>query len=62
MATCFVPAQPTEDFMGWEIAPHEKQVLRWYVLMRYPQGVSLEEGEDWFLKTHVPEVMQQKKL
>ena len=62
VATCFVPAQPTEDFMGWEIAPHEKQVLRWYVLMRYPQGVSLEEGEDWFLKTHVPEVMQQKKL
>lgn len=62
VATCFIPAQPTEDFMGSELQPHEKNVLRWYVLFKYPDGVSREEGEDWFLNVHAREVMQQPGL
>ena len=59
VATCFVPAQPTEDFMGHEFQPHEKNVLRWYIIFKYPIGVSREEREDWFLNVHAKEVMQQ---
>lgn len=62
VATCFVPAQPTEDFLGSELQPAEKSVLRWYVLLKYPDGVSREEGEDWFLNVHAGEVMKQPGL
>ena len=30
--------------------------------MKYPEGVSLQEGEDWFLNTHVKEVVRQPGL
>lgn len=62
VATCFVPAEPTEDFMGGEFQPWEKSVLRWFIMFKYPEGVSTEEGERWFLHTHVPEVMTQPGL
>jgi len=62
VATCFIPAQPTEDFMGSELQAHEKDVLRWYVLCKYPNGVTNEEGEDWFLNVHANEVMKQPGL
>lgn len=62
VATCFIPAQPTEDFKGHEFQPHEKNVLRWFVMMRYPDGVSVEEGDEWFLKVHAPEVVKQTGL
>lgn len=62
VATTFFPVQPTDDFMGGDVQPHEKNVLRWYILFRYPEGVSFEEGEDWFLNTHAPEVMKQPGL
>lgn len=62
VATCFIPPQPTEDFLGHEIQPFERQQLRWFVLMRYPDGVSREEGDEWFLKIHAPEVCRQPGL
>lgn len=62
VATCFVPAQPTEDFMGGEIQPREKNVLRWVVLFKYPTGISGEEGERWFLDVHAKEVVKQPGL
>ena len=62
VASCFVPPQPTEDFLGSEFMPAEKVGLRWYVLFRYPRGVSREKGEEWFLRTHAPEVMRQPGL
>lgn len=62
VATCFVPAQPTEDFMGSNIQPHEKNILRWYMLIKYPEGISREEGDEWYLNIHAKEVMQQPKL
>jgi hypothetical protein len=62
VATCFVPPQPTEDFLGSEYLPAEKVGLRWYMLFRYPEGVSREEGEEWFLNVHAPEVAKQPGL
>ncbi len=62
VAACFVPAQPTEDFAGAQFQPFEKSVLRWYVIFRYPEGVTREEGDDWFLNVHVPEVLKQPGL
>lgn len=62
VATCFVPDQPTNDFMGGEHQPHEKNVLRWYILFKYPDGVSKKEGEKWFLDVHADDVMKQSGL
>ncbi len=62
VAACFVPAQPTEDFLGHELQPHERDILRWYVLFKYPDGVPFDEGDGWYLDVHVPEVMRQPGL
>lgn len=62
VATCFVPAQPTEDFMGSEHQPYEKNVLRWFIMLKYPAGVTREEGDEWFLNVHAKEVMKQPGL
>ncbi|MCL6479481.1 MAG: hypothetical protein K6T65_13930 [Peptococcaceae bacterium] len=57
-----VPAEPTEDFMGAGLRYGEKTILRWLTIFRYPDGVPVEEGEDWYLNVHVPEVMKQPGL
>lgn len=62
VATCFIPAQPTEDFIGSQIMPDEKNILRWFILLKYPDGVSAEDGERWFIDVHSKEVMQQPGL
>jgi len=62
VATCFIDAQPDHDFKGAEIQPHERNVLRWVQLWRYPEGVSREEGDDWFVNTHAPQVSTQPGL
>ena len=57
-----VPARPTEDFLGTEPAPEERTVMRWICVFRYPEGVSLDEGERWYLDTHSREVKEQPGL
>jgi|TARA_B110000483_G_scaffold221459_1_gene277466 hypothetical protein len=37
-------------------------MLRWMFFIQYPDGVSLEEGEAWYLETHMPEAQQMKGL
>jgi hypothetical protein len=59
---CFVPWKATEDFVGGEVTPAEKSVLRWVSIFKYPEGVPVEEGEDWYLNVHAKEVMQQPGL
>ena len=51
-----VPAGPTEDFLGRGASFEEKTILRWLVAIRYPRGVSVEEGDDWYLNVHAKEV------
>jgi hypothetical protein len=57
-----VPTTPTEDFKGGEMSIDEKTILRWLVVFRYPEGVSLAEGDDWYLNVHAKEVGRQLGL
>ena len=61
VSTCVaVPAQNV--FLANKYSADEKTVLRWYTFTKYPQGVSLEEGDDWFVNVHSKEVLQQPGL
>lgn len=53
-----MPADPTEDFMGAGDHFDDHTILRWICVFRYPDGVSVEEGENWYLNVHVPEMMK----
>jgi hypothetical protein len=37
-------------------------MIRWVFLLRYPEGVSIDEGERWYLGTHTQEAKLQKGL
>jgi hypothetical protein len=56
VATGFFAAQPTDEICGGAVQPSERAVLRWYCLSRYPDGVSIAEGDDWFVTTPAPEL------
>jgi hypothetical protein len=62
VAAAFVPVRPTETFLQPAYLPLDKAPLRWLILFRYPDGVSREQGEEWFLGTHAPEVARQPGL
>ncbi len=57
-----VPAMPTEDFLGKEPAPEDKHILRWVRMLRFPRGVSPQDGENWYLGTYTQQVKQQPGL
>ena len=61
-AFIFVPARPTEDFKGAGLSLADGNNLRWLIILRYPDGVSREEGDDWYINTHAPEVCEQPGL
>ncbi|MCK6420793.1 MAG: hypothetical protein L6Q73_07780 [Aquabacterium sp.] len=58
VAAGFFAAQPTDDFVGADVQPGERQVLRWTTLSAYPAGVLPAEGERWFLETLVPQLVR----
>ncbi|MDA2989351.1 MAG: hypothetical protein O2815_09770 [Actinomycetota bacterium] len=37
-------------------------MIRWIFLIKYPEGVSVEHGEAWYLETHVAEARHLKGL
>ena len=57
-----IPPQATEDFMGGDATPDDKNILRWITIFKYPDGVSIEEGDDWYVNVHAKEVMKQPGL
>jgi hypothetical protein len=57
-----VPAKPTEEFYDPDPHPEDTTILRWVQVMAYPEGVSLEEGEEWFLNVHAKEALKQPGL
>ena len=57
-----VPAKPTQTFYTWRAAIDNRTVIRWVTAIRYPEGVSVEEGEDWFLNVHAREACEQPGL
>lgn len=48
VAASFFPAQPTDDYCGGQLQPQQRQVLRWYQLLRYPEGQDLQLAERWY--------------
>jgi hypothetical protein len=61
-ASLIVSAMPTDDFLGKEPTPEATHILRWICVFKYPEGVSLQDGEKWFLETHSREMKQQPGL
>lgn len=61
-AVTMVPAMPTEDFLGKEPTPEEVPIMRWYQALKYPDGVSVEDGEKWYLEVHSQEAKEQPGL
>ena len=58
----FIPRRPSEDFKGKGLTMADGTVLRWVVAIKYPEGVSQEEGDHWYINVHAPEVCKQPGL
>ena len=61
-ANVMVPANPTDVFYDSDPHPEKTPILRWITLIRYPDGVSVEEGEKWFLEVYAKEAVKQPGL
>jgi len=59
---CMVPANPTERFYDTHPNPGQTPIVRWIAVIRYPDGVSVEDGEKWFLNVHAKEAATQPGL
>jgi len=57
-----VTAKPTEEFYDPDPMPTETPLFRWVQIIRYPDNVSIEEGEKWFLEVHAREAIKQPGL
>lgn len=57
-----VPANPTDVFYDSDPHPEQTTILRWVTIIRYPEGVSVEDGEKWFLEVHAKEAVKQPGL
>jgi hypothetical protein len=57
-----VPANPTETFYDSDPHPEKTPILKWVTFIQYPEGVSKEEGEKWFLEVHAKEAATQPGL
>jgi len=53
---------PTEDFLEKEPSPEETHIIRWCRMFKYPDGVSLKDGEQWYLEVYSQEIKQQADL
>jgi hypothetical protein len=57
-----VPGLPSETFLDKATDWEKATAIRWIVAMRYPDNVSAEDGEKWFLNVHAKEAIQQPGL
>lgn len=57
-----VNAKPTEEFYDPDPNPEQTTIYRWVQIIRYPDGVSVEDGEKWFLEVHAKEALDQPGL
>ncbi|MBB6093490.1 hypothetical protein HNQ60_002371 [Povalibacter uvarum] len=55
IAQIVVPAIPTEKFLD-EMPRDRTTYVRWVYFVRYPAGVSVDDGERWFLQVHAPQL------
>jgi hypothetical protein len=57
-----IPCLPTEEFYDSDPYPATTPILRWVTVMAYPEGVSVEDGEKWFLNVYAKEAVKQPGL
>lgn len=57
-----VPCNPTETFYNSRPEREDTTFIRWVTAIKYPEGVSTEEGEKWFLDVHAKEAVDQPGL
>jgi hypothetical protein len=57
-----VPAYPTEVFMDKASEWDNATAIRWVTAIRYPEDISVEDGEKWFLGVHAKEAAGQPGL
>lgn len=57
-----VPALPTDEFYDPDPNPEQTPIIRWVQAIKYPEGVSEEEGEKWLLEVHAKEALKQPGL
>lgn len=60
--TATIPTNPNEDFLRRYPPPKETAYYRWIVFFRYPEGVSPEDGERFFLESLAPELTRLRGL
>lgn len=54
----FVPISWEEDFKGSGRTMEDGPNYRWQFVMKYPDGVSLQEGDKWFYEEVVPKFQE----
>jgi len=54
--TATIPVNPQDMFLNTNTPPKEIPYFRWIMLFRYPQGVSLADGDKWYREVHAPQV------
>lgn len=58
----FVQSRRADDFLGKGLTLDDGTNIRWITAHKYPDGVPIDEGEDWFLNIHAKEVADQPGL
>ncbi len=57
-----VPAYPTETFLDNASEWDNATAIRWITAIRYPENVSVGDGEKWFLNVYSKEALKQPGL
>jgi hypothetical protein len=61
-AFIFVTPRINNDFKGQGLTLRDGNILRWVTVFKYPEGVSVKEGDDWYVNVHAKEVGEQPEL
>jgi hypothetical protein len=58
----FLPLFWENDFKGSGRTVEDGPNFRWFTVFKYPEGVSREEGDDWYLNTLAPQLVELPEL
>jgi len=59
---CFAPIFWEEDIKGSSKMTDDGANFRWLFFIKYPEGISEEEGDKWFLETFVKEAAEMPEV
>ncbi|MCL6479482.1 MAG: acetyl-CoA hydrolase [Peptococcaceae bacterium] len=58
----FMPMFWENDFKGSQRTIEDGPKYRWLIVFKYPEGVSREEGDDWFVNKLAPQLVELPEL